>query len=71
MSQKTELVCDRCGKEIINPMGCYGPTYALKEYSAKITLWRVGEPRSCFCQRIYLCSDCYEKFVSFLEEGAE
>ena len=69
MSQKIEIVCNRCGKEIINPTGCYCPTYALKEYSAKITLWGVGEPRSSFGQRIDLCPDCYEEFVSFLEGG--
>ena len=46
MASKTQIICDRCGKEIINPMECYCPTYALKNYSAKITLWGVGEPRS-------------------------
>lgn len=69
MSQKIEIVCNRCGKEIINPTGCYCPTYALKEYSAKITLWGVGEPRSSFGQRIDLCPECYDKFVSFMEGG--
>ena len=69
MAQKTQIVCDKCGKEIINPLECYHPTYALKNYSAKITLWAVGESRSSFGQRIDLCPDCYEKFVSFLEGG--
>ncbi len=69
MAQKTQIVCDKCGKEIVNPTGYYHPTYALKNYSAKITLWAVGEPRSSFGQRIDLCPKCYEKFVNFLEEG--
>lgn len=71
MAQKTEIVCDRCGKEIVNPYSCYLPTYAVKNYSAKITLWAVGETRSSGGQRIDLCPECYEKFVTFLEGGAE
>lgn len=71
MAQKTEIICDRCGAEILNPKQCYCPTYALKDYSAKITLWSVGEPRSNFGQRIDFCPNCYEKFVNFLEGGAE
>ena len=70
MSHKTQIECDRCGKEIFNPTECYCPTYALKEYSAKITLWGVGEPRSGYGQRIDLCPECYEEFVDFLE-GSE
>lgn len=69
MSQKTEIVCDRCGKDIVNPKEYYCSTYALKDYSAKITLWGVGEPRSSFGQRIDLCPECYEKFISFLGGG--
>ena len=71
MASKTQIVCDRCGKDIINPMECYRPTYALKNYSAKITLWGVGEPRSSFGQRIDLCPDCYEKFINFLENRGD
>ena len=71
MAQSTQIICDRCGKEIINPVGCYHPTYALKNYSAKITLWPVGEPRSSFGQRIDLCEDCYIDFLKFLEGGAK
>ncbi len=67
MAQRTELVCDRCGKDIINTTGCYAPTYSLKDSSAKITLWRVGEPRYSQGQRIDFCIDCFEKFVIFLE----
>jgi len=69
VAQKTEIVCDRCGKDIVNPMKCYCPTYALKNYSAKITLWPVGEPRSSFGQRVDLCPECYEAFVNFMDGG--
>lgn len=72
MSQKTEIVCDRCGKDILHPMmRDYYSNHTAKEYSAKITLWGVGEPRSSFGQRIDLCPECYEKFVNFMEGGAE
>ncbi len=71
MAQSMQIICDRCGEEIINPASCYHPTYALKNYSAKITLWPVGEPRSSFGQRIDLCEDCYIEFVKFLERGAK
>ena len=64
MSQKVEVTCDRCGKMI----SLYQD---IKNSSAKITLWGVGEPRSSFGQRIDLCSDCYEEFVSFMEGGVE
>lgn len=69
MSQKIEIVCNRCGKDIINPMGCYCPTYALKNYSARITLWGVGENRASAGQRIDLCEECYIDFLEFLEGG--
>lgn len=69
MALKTQIICNRCGKDIVNPTDCYCPTYALKNYSAKITLWPVGEPRSSFGQRIDLCEECYEKFINFLEGG--
>lgn len=69
MAQKTEVICDRCGRKIENSKGCYNPNYCLRDDSAKITLWAVGEPRGSFGQRIDLCVDCYEKFVAFLEGG--
>ena len=71
MAQKLEIICNKCGKEITNPLGCYCKTSFLKNYSAKITLWGVGEPRSSFGERIDLCVDCYNKFVEFLERGEE
>ena len=61
MSRKTEVLCDRCGREI--------PGYDIKISSARIDIWGVGIPRSYHGQRIDLCEECYEKFVAFLEGG--
>lgn len=71
MSQRTEILCDRCGKEITNKLGCYNPSYARYRWSAKIQLWAVGETRGNQGQRIDLCEECYEKFVNFLEGGEQ
>lgn len=71
MAQTTKITCDRCGKELSHPMGYNCPAYILKKISAKITLWGVGEARSTFGQRIDLCTDCYEKFIDFMEGGVE
>ena len=60
MAQKIEVVCDRCGKEIPR-------YYDIKNVSAKIQLWGIGEYRTSGGQRIDLCEDCYIDFVSFLE----
>lgn len=59
MSQKTEYICDRCGKEI--------EWFDVKRASAKIQLYGPGEYRAGPGQRIDLCQECYEKFVNFLE----
>lgn len=67
--KKTEMFCDRCGKRIVNTKGCYNQNYALRDDSAKINLWGVGENRSTFGQRIDLCVHCYSAFVSFIERG--
>ena len=67
--QKSETFCDKCGKNIENPLECYNKNYALRHVSAKITFWPVGEPRSSFGQRIDLCEDCCNDFVKFLEGG--
>lgn len=61
MSQKVEVMCDRCDKEITD--------YDIKISSAKIHLWGVGEHRSYQPQRIDLCVKCYSDLVSFLEGG--
>lgn len=63
MAQKVEITCDRCGIEIPR-------YYDIKNASAKIQLWAVGEYRSSGGQRIDLCPECYEDFVTFLERGA-
>jgi hypothetical protein len=59
---KTEVTCDRCGNEISR-------YYDIKNESAKIQLWPVGEYRTSGGQRIDLCPECYEQFVNFLEGG--
>lgn len=66
--KKIKYTCDRCGKEIANSHSCYLPTYAIKDYSAKIDFYNVGVPRTQ-PQRIDLCSECAEKFINFLEGG--
>ena len=63
MSQKVEILCDRCGREIVS--------YDIKISSAKIQLWGVGEYRTSAGQRIDLCESCYEKFITFLEGGEQ
>lgn len=59
MSRPEIILCDRCGEEI--------PTWRGKQDSAKLHLWRPGQPRGCGEQRIDFCLECYERFVSFLE----
>ena len=71
MSQTTEYKCDKCGKTIINETGCYSRNYMISKYSARIQLWGIDEPRSTGGQRIDLCPECYERFINFLEGGAE
>ena len=62
MSQKTETICDRCGREIPR-------YYDIKSVSAKIQLWGVGENRTSYGQRVDLCEDCFIDFVKFLESS--
>ena len=61
MSRKTEVICDRCGREIT--------AYDIKISSARIDIWGLGGPRSYQGQRIDLCPECYQKFVDFMEGG--
>lgn len=68
--KEIKYTCDRCGKEIANPHSCYLPTYAIKDYSAKLDFYNVGVPRTQ-PQRIDLCQECCEKFVNWLESEAE
>ncbi len=69
MISKT-ITCDRCGKEIQNPHSCYVPTYAVKDYSAKIEYYGIGVTRTN-PQRIDLCQKCNEKFIDFIESEAK
>ena len=71
MSIKTEIICNKCGKEIVNDSGCYKTNYAIYRYSARIQLWGVNEPRGYGGQRIDLCPKCYEEFINFLEGGGD
>ena len=69
--RKSEMYCDRCGERIVNTKNCYNQNYALRDDSAKITLWGVGENRGSGGQRIDLCVKCYEEFVGFMEGGKQ
>ena len=59
MSKRTEVICDRCGREITD--------YDIKMSSARIDFWGVGVLRGCGGQRIDLYLECHEKFLTFLE----
>ncbi len=61
MSRKTEVLCDRCGREITS--------YDIKISSARIDLWGIGVPRSYPGQRIDLCEGCFEALLTFMENG--
>ena len=67
MAQKREISCDRCGAVILDLDRC--GTNMVKEYSAKIHYWGVGQPRSFGEQRIDLCEKCANEFEMFLENG--
>lgn len=56
--------CDLCGAEI----PCYN-NIATTENSAMMQIWGVGMKRTCLPQRIDLCPECYERFVSWLERA--
>ena len=60
MSQKIQIICDRCGAEIINATN-----------SSQMTFWGLGEPRSEIGKRIDFCIECHKGFIKFLKEGAE
>lgn len=63
---KTEVICNRCGKQReIRTKNDIIISFA------KIDLWQVRQHRTEAPQRIDLCEECYEKFVDFLEGGAE
>ena len=60
MAQKIQIICDRCGAEIINATN-----------SSQMTFWGLGEPRSEIGKRIDLCFDCHIRFIKFLKEGSK
>ena len=64
MSRQEIIICDRCGKELtaIN-------NAQISEASARIDLYAIGQRRTCPSQRIDLCEECYERFVTFLESA--
>ena len=65
--QKNEIICDKCGRKT-QTLGTKNDVISLY---ARIDLWGVGKHRSYSPQRIDLCKTCYEKFVTFLEEGEQ
>ena len=67
MARRNELTCDRCGSVIVDMNRC--GVQLIKEVSAKIHFWGVGQPRSYSEQRIDLCVECANKFVEFLENA--
>lgn len=62
MSKVERIICDKCGKELtaIN-------NAEISATSARIDLYPIGANRTYPRQRIDLCEDCYEKFISFFE----
>ena len=62
MSKINKIICDRCGKEIeaINNV-------QVSQNSARIDLYPIGINRTYPSQRIDLCEDCYQEFISYLE----
>lgn len=40
----------------------------IRETSARIDLYPIGQPRTYPSQRIDLCEDCYQEFINFLEK---
>ena len=66
MSRVEKILCDRCGKEL-----SFVNNVQLSKQSARIDLYAIGERRTCPSQRIDLCEDCYQEFITFLENGNE
>lgn len=64
MSRQEIIICDRCGKELtaIN-------NAQISEVSARIDLYAIGQRRTCPSERIDLCEECFERFVTFLESA--
>ena len=66
MSKQMLYICDICGAEIVGPSA-----HAIAQDSAQIKLWGPGDYRAGPGQRMDLCLDCFNRFVSFLERGAD
>lgn len=66
MSRRMSYICDICGREITGHSA-----EAIASVSARIQFWGPGDYRSGSGQRMDLCMDCYERFVSFLENGRD
>lgn len=64
MSRRMSYICDICGREIVGHSA-----QAVAAVSARICFWGPGEPRTNTGQRMDLCMTCYDRFVSFLENG--
>ena len=62
MSKVETVICDKCGKEIT----AFNNTQ-ISENSARIDLYAVGQRRTCPSQRIDLCEECFEQFITFME----
>ena len=62
MIRPSTILCDKCGKELpaIN-------NAQISQTSARIDLYAIGQPRTYPAQRIDLCEDCFQKFITFLE----
>lgn len=66
MSRIEKVICDRYGKEIP-----FISNVQPSENSARIDLYPIGANRTAPRQRIDLCEDCYQEFITFLENGNE
>lgn len=58
------LTCDKCGAEIE-----YFNNYQISANSARLSVYGIGCNRTAPSQKIDLCEECYEKFITWLEQG--
>ena len=62
MSKVETVICDKCGRELTAFNNAQ-----ISQTSARIDLYPIGCRRTAPSQRIDLCAECFEQFVSFLE----
>lgn len=62
MSKIEKITCDRCGTDLTTINNAQ-----ISKTSARIDLYPIGQPRTYPSQRIDLCEDCYNAFISFIE----